>query len=795
MTIRINRVGVIGAGVMGSGIAAHLASAGYDVLLVDIVGRDAPDAVPADHADFATVQAARNAIAAAGLDRAKKLKPATFQRKTDAKRIQLGNLTDDLADLGSCDWIVEAVVERLDIKQKVFASLDEVRGEHTIISSNTSGIPLAAMAEGRSEGFRKHFLITHFFNPVRYMKLLEIVEGQDTDPAVTERMARFCSDALGKGVVFGKDTVNFIANRIGVHGMMVALEAWLQDGYSITEIDAICGEALARPKSAVFRLADVVGLDTLGHVAKNCFDNLTADPERERFALPDKMQALIDRGATGQKAGAGFYKKVGRTISVLDLETMDYVEADRPRFEAVGAARKVAEPGARIAKMVSFDDRAGQLAWQAVSASLVYAANLLGEIADDVASVDRAMRWGFNWGAGPFETWDAIGVQTVADRLKAEGREVPQLVVDMLAAGQTSFYGGSPGAQTQLNAGRDTVPVPALPGIHLDAVQATTKPVFTNQSGDLLDIGEGVLCLRFDTKMNALDDGVIELGERALDWLADGTWDGLVIANDGPNFSVGANLMMIAGAIQAGMWTELEALIARFQRLCQRMKYSDQPVVAAPHQMALGGGCEIAMHCSRTQAAAETYMGLVEVGVGLIPGAGGTKEMTVRALGGVRPDSHIDATTALQPYFQQIATAQVAKGAGEALEMGYLRQTDAISIDGDRRIGDARRVVLQLLENGYRAPTPLTVKLPGAEGLSRFDMALYSFRMGGMASEHDAVIGHQLAKVMCGGERGGLTTEDQLLDLEREAFLHLCGLEKTQARIQHMLQKGKPLRN
>jgi 3-hydroxyacyl-CoA dehydrogenase len=793
---RIQRVGVIGAGVMGTGIATHLASVGLDVLLVDIVAKDAPAALAKDQKEFQKVRAARNAVAQGGFDRALKLKPAPMQRAADAGRIAVGNLEDDLKELGGCDWIVEAVVERLDIKAAVFDKIEAHRQPHTIVTSNTSGIPLATMVKGRSESFRKHFLITHFFNPVRYMKLVEIVAGADTDPAVTAKITAFCEIDLGKGVVIAKDTINFIANRIGVHDMMRAMKVWLEDGYRIDEIDAICGEALGRPKSAVFRTADVVGLDTLDHVARNCFENLPHDPNQPLFVMPAVVKQLIAAGATGQKAGAGFYKKVGADIQVLEPAAGGYVAQIKPDWDSLKKAAKTRDIATRVRELVEAEDRAGQFAWKVLSASLVYAADLLGEIADDVVSIDRAMRWGFNWTLGPFETWDAIGVRVVAERLRREGRAVPRRVEALLARGETSFYAKADGKPTQLRAVGDRVAVPALPGLHLADLRAAGKVVAENPSAELIDLGDGVLCLSFRSKMNALDDAILRLGHEALERIDRDGWAGLVIANDGANFSVGANLSMIGGLASEGKWTELEGVVAAFQNIVMRLKYAHSPVVTAPHGMTFGGGCEIAMHGSRMQASSETYMGLVEVGVGLLPAAGGTKELTVRALEGIPVDSRLDRTLALQRMFETIALGKVSTGAGNAREIGFLRNVDAYSADPEQRIADAKRVVLQLSQAGYRPPPPPdNLLLPGAEGIALFDYALYAFKVGGQASEHDCAVGHQVARVLCGGEKGGLRRERDLLDLEREAFLHLCGLPKTRDRIAHMLQTGKPLRN
>ncbi len=794
---RIHRVGVIGAGVMGSGIAAHLASAGVDVLLVDIVPKDAPK-LPDDRdaPDYRGVRSRRDAVAAVAVDKLRSLRPAPFQAEADLRRIAVGNLEDDLGALGACDWVVEAVVERLDIKQRVFAALDGVRGADTIVSSNTSGIPLRAMVEGRSEAFRRHFLVTHFFNPVRYMKLLEIVAGAETDPGVVAKMAAFCQDDLGKGVVFAKDTINFIGNRVGVHGMMKALQLWQRAGLGIDAIDAICGEALGRPKSAIFRTADVVGLDTFGHVAANCYDNLNDDPERDVFALPEVVRRLVAAGATGQKAGAGFYKKVGKDILVFDAALGDYRPQEKVRLESLGAARKQPDVGKRIAALVAADDPAGRFAWELTSATLVYAADRLEEIADDVVAVDRAMRWGFNWQLGPFEVWDAIGVENVCARLRSEGRPVPALVTAMLAAGQTTFYQGAPGQRTALAAGGVQRAVAPLPGIDLHEVRARGGTVQANQSAELLDLGDGVLCLSFRSKMNALDEHILALGEAGLDLCEAGKYGALVIANDGANFSVGANLMMIAGAIQQSNWRALEASVRRFQGFTQRCKLGRVPVVTATHGMALGGGCEVAMHSAVTVVGAETYLGLVEVGVGLIPGAGGTKELTVRALAGVPVEAKVDRLPLLQRAFETMALAKVGTGAGDGWALGLLRPGDRVCLDTDRRIGDAKRVALRLCEDGWRPPLPAqNLLLPGAEGLAAFEMALHAFHWAGQATAHDMVVGGQIAKVLCGGERGGLRSEQELLDIERESFLYLCGLEKSQARIQAMLETGKALRN
>ncbi len=786
----IQRVAVLGAGVMGAGIAAHLANAGIQTFLFDIAPRE-------EGADPRT-------IARKGIEAAVKAKPAALFRKSDASLITPCSYDTDADKLASCDWIVEVVVERLDIKKKVFSWVAANRREGSIVSSNTSGIPLADMAAGMPEEMRRNFLITHFFNPVRYMRLLEIVSSDATDPDVVAKMAAFCEITLGKGVVYAKDTPNFIANRVGVYAIASVLRHQQEAGLTVEQVDAIFGPALGRPKSAVFRTADVVGLDTLGHVFRNLHEYATEDEERDIFVLPDTVHQLIAAGATGQKAGAGFYKKVkkgGRSqILALDTATMDYRPAEKVRYASLGAARKVSGAAAKTAAVAYGDDEAAKAAWRVLADTLIYSANRIPEIADDIVNIDRGMRWGFGWDLGPFETWDALGVRKSVERMEAEGRTVPAWVKSMLASGRETFYArDADGVRTYATRDGGVAAVPTSPGvILLPDLKSTQTPVASNASASLNDLGDGVLNLEFHSKMNALDNDIIALYSDALDRLDRGEWEALVVGNqDGRAFCAGANIAMIMIAASQGLFGEIENLIDSLQRLVMRAKYSTRPVVTAPHGLTLGGGTEVAMHSSATQASGELYMGLVEVGVGLIPGAGGCKELAIRYLGDIPQDIDYDPNPFVQKAFERIAMARVSKSCEEARAMGYLRPSDRISMNSEHLLADAKALALGLANGGYAPPRRRTVKLPGSAGRAAIDLFLYQMAEGGFVTPHDVTVGQKLAYVMTGGDipAGTRVTEQDLLDLEREAFLSLCGEQKTLERIAHMLQTNKPLRN
>ncbi len=789
----IRRVAVLGAGVMGQGIAAHLANAGIQSLLYDIVPPDAGDD-----------PSARNARALAGLKSMVNSKPALLFHARDAAMVHARNFDDHGEELATCDWIVEVVVERLDIKKSVFEWVAKHRRSDSIVSSNTSGIRLSDMAASMPTEMRERFLVTHFFNPVRYMRLLEIVAGEHTDPAVVEHMATFGDRTLGKGIVYCKDTPNFIANRIGTYGMASVFRHMAEAGLTVEQVDAIFGTPLGRPKSAVFRTADIVGLDTLQHVFDNLHAYLLDDEERDIFQLPAAVKGLLADGRTGQKAGAGFYKKVkagGKSdIQVLDLETLGYRTREKVRYASTGAARKAEKLADKVVAMVYGEDEAAQAAWRVTADTLIYSANRLPEIADDIVNVDRAMRWGFAWDMGPFQTWDAIGVERSIARMKADGRTVPAWVDAMVAAGRTSFYGRNGAGQVtywQQAGGEAVVPHPAGQ-LFLANLKATNKVIKRTVSASLIDLGDGVLNLEFHSKMNSLDDVIFALYSEALDKLDNDEFDALVVGNqDGRAFCAGANVLMILMAAMQGEWEQLETQVNQLQQLMMRAKYCRKPVVTAPHQLTLGGGAEVAMHSSATQASGELYMGLVEVGVGLIPGAGGCKEMVVRYLGDLPQDIDYDPNPFVQRAFERIGMAKVATSAEEARAWGFLRPQDRVTMNPDRLLHDAKALALGLSSAGWAPPRQRTVKVPGPTGRAAIELFLYQMHEGGYATDHDVVVGRKLAGVLTGGDVPWATVvgEQHLLDVEREAFLSLAGTPATQARMQHFLQTGKPLRN
>jgi 3-hydroxyacyl-CoA dehydrogenase len=791
MAFRIRRVAVLGAGVMGSGIAAHLANAGIQSLLFDIVPKDATDRVIA---------------AKTGIANAVKAKPAALFRADGASLITPCNFEDHAERLAECDWIVEVVTERIEIKRKVYELVAKHRRPGTIVSSNTSGIPLRDMAEGMPEEMRRHFLITHFFNPVRYMRLLEIVRGADTEPWVVDTMAAFGERALGKGIVYAKDTPNFVANRVGTFGMASVFKNMVALGLGVDAVDAVFGKPMGRPKSAVFRTADVVGLDTLVHVFNGTYANAPHDEQREAFQVPEFLKKLVAAGAIGEKSGAGFYKKSkgasGKTeILTLNLETGEYGPQQKIKFDCIGKAKNADGAAASLKAMVGGSDPGSQLAWKCTAETLIYAANRIPEIADDVVNIDNAMKWGFGWDLGPFESWDALGVAASVARMQADGLAVPAWVEAMLAAGRTSFYArDASGTTTYWDVASGAVKaVPRSTGHLLIAdLKAAEKAVDRSVSADLIDIGDGVLLLEFHSKMNALDDMIFAKYAKALDLLDEGKFDALVVGNQAGNaFCAGANIMMILMGAMQQAWGQVEAQVKQMQDLLMRAKYSKKPVVTAPYGLTLGGGVEVAMHSSATRAAGELYMGLVEVGVGLIPAGGGCKELLVRYLGDIPQDIDYDPNPFVQKAFERIGLAKISTSAEEARAYGYLRPHDTLTLDPDGLIADAKATALGLVSAGYQPTKPRTIKLPGSQGRAAIELYLYQMHQGGYVTDHDVTVTKKLAHVLTGGNIPGGTpiTEQQLLDLEREAFLSLCGEPKTQARIQNMLTTGKPLRN
>ena len=799
---KIRRVAVLGAGVMGSGIAAHLANAGIPSLMLDIVP---PKLSDEDRKKGISEKAPafRNRLAAQGLEGIRKSRPALLYSQKDVGLISIGNFDDDLPKAAECDWIVEAVTENLAIKKALYERIEAVWKPGTVVTSNTSGIAISQMMEGCSKEFRRHFLVTHFFNPVRYMKLLELVPGEETDPEILRGIAEFGERRLGKGIVYGKDTPNFIGNRIGVFGMMYAMHAMVEDGLSIEEVDKVLGPAMGRPKSAAFGTADLVGIDTLLHVSDNVYRNLPDDPQRKTFLPPAFVNEMVNRGWLGRKAKSGFFKMEGKgeakKMFVLDYQALDYRPTTKVSFPSLDAAKGEEDAGARVRKVIGGDDKAAAYAWKVLSETLLYAAKRIPEIADDVVNIDHAIKWGFNWTLGPFETWDAIGVEESVARMRREGKEIPENVEKMLAGGNASFYRRRDGDLEFYDFGSGAyVPVPISPDvIFLPALKERNQVVRGNAGATLYDIGDGVLCLEFHTKMNTIDADIVAMMNEGVS-LAEKEFAGMVIANHAEHFCVGANLMLVFLEAQNKNFANIEAMVRELQNACMRLRYSERPVVAAPAGMALGGGAEICLGADRIRAAAETYMGLVEVGVGLLPAGGGTKEMVIRHLEGIPEGVSADPLPFLRKAFETVGMAKVSTSAKEARELGFLRPWDRITIQRDFLIREAKNTVLAMNREGYETPRPRTdIVLPGRAEFSTFAYALYTMRVAGHISEFDERVGRKIAFVMTGGDvpRGTKLSEQDLLDLEREAFLSLCGEEKTQARIQYMLMKGKPLRN
>ncbi|MBX3271905.1 MAG: 3-hydroxyacyl-CoA dehydrogenase/enoyl-CoA hydratase family protein [Sandaracinaceae bacterium] len=790
MTKPIRRVGVVGSGVMGSGIAAHMANAGLDVLLLDIVPRDLSD-------EAKKSKKARDRIAADNLAATVKARPALFFHPSHAARVTVGNTEDDLAKLAECDLIIEAIIENLAIKRSLFEKLEAITGDETLVASNTSGLRIVDMLEGRGAGFRQRFLVMHFFNPVRYMKLLELVPGPDTSDAVMARVTRFGRDSLGKGIVVGKDTPNFVGNRIGVHSMMTTIHQMVADGLTPEDVDAITGPPMGHPKSASFRTADLVGLDTFVHVAKNCYDALPDDEERDVFRVPAFVEQMVERRLLGDKTRAGFYKKTKAGVDTLDLSTLEY----RPKGgdEAIAKAAKkigkVADPAARVKQLVATDGKVGDFAWKVLSKSLAYSARRVGEITDDVAAIDEAMRWGYNWELGPFETWDALGFAETTARMLAEGVALPASVVKMKESGATGFYRAD-GAVYDLAKG-EYVARPADPReVTWEVLTRSNAPVLETDGGKAFDLGDGVLGVTFTTPYNTIDTGSVQILWDAAD-RAERDFEAIVIFNQGANYSVGANLGSVVMAAMNKQWDDLGRLVDRYQRATQRLKYATVPVVGAPFGMTLGGGLELCFGCDAVQAAAETYAGLVEVGVGLIPGGAGCMNMLWRALEGWPEGATRNTYDVVTQVFKNIAMASVATSAVEAQHKGYFRFSDGVSFDRARHLYEAKQRAIGLARGGYHPPQPQAHVLPGESGIATLAMMVDTLVAGGFATEYDGVIAKRLGRVLCGGAAGAThpVTEDEMLAIEKEVFLSLCGEEKSIARMQHMLTTNKPLRN
>jgi 3-hydroxyacyl-CoA dehydrogenase len=761
MTVRpqIRTAAVLGAGTMGGQIAAHLANAGVPSLLLDL-----------------TADVARQ-----GLQKAIALKPDPFFTKEAAALITVGGFDQDLAKLAGADWIVEAVVERLDIKQALLERVDAARAPGAIVSSNTSGIPIAALAAGRSQDFRRHRLGTHFFNPPRYLRLLEIIPTADTDPAVTERVSWFADHRLGKGVVVAKDTPNFIANHIGLFGVVQTLRLLESGEYTIEEIDAITGPAAGRPKSATFRTMDIAGIDVLGHVAANLTDRLADAAARAALTLPRIVQQLIERGWVGEKSGQGFYKKAGSEILTLDPATLEYRPRQAARIASVDAAQSIDDVGERIKTLFHARDKAGAFLRAALAPTLVYTARVAPDIAHSIDDVDRAMRWGFGWELGPFEIWDAIGIREVHEA--AGVAAPPTMVATLLAGGRNRF--------------RDHALPPAAPDLQiLKSAKDRQKVVRRNAGASLVDLGDGVLAVEFHSKLNTIGGDTIQMLDAGLKEAAAG-FAALVVGNEAPNFSAGANLMLVLLEAQEGNWDEIDLMVRTFQRMTMALRYAPVPVIVCPAGMTLAGGCEIMLHADCVQAAAESYIGLVEVGVGLVPAGGGCKELLARA-GENLPDEGTDLLPFAQAVFETIGFAKVSTSADEARRIGYLRDSDQVTMNRERLIADAKAIALERVREGYRPPARRTAIPVGGEGVfAALKLGVHLAWKAGRIGDHDATIGRALARVLSGGSLPHRTvvSEEYLLELEREAFLQLCGDRKTLERIQYTLKTGKSLRN
>jgi 3-hydroxyacyl-CoA dehydrogenase len=764
--LRIRKVVVLGAGTMGAQVAAHLVAQGLDVALLDMV--------PAGAAD-------RSGLARKALQTLARLKPSPLHLPEDAARLRPGNFEDDWKELRDADWIFEAVIEDMEIKRALLARVAEAVSPAAVVTSNTSGLGIATMSGHLPEAVQRRFFGTHFFNPPRYLRLLETIAGPRTDAALLTEFESFAERVVGKGVVRCKDTPNFIANRIGAYGFGSAMQAMVELDLTIEEVDALTGPPVGRPRSATFRTADIAGVDVCLRVSENLYPLVPHDPFRDTLRLPDFVKAMVQKGLLGEKSGGGFYRKEGREIRTLDWKSLEYRERRKPDLPSLDAAQAVADPVARVRQLMGGGDQAGQFLWRVLAGTCLYAAALIPEIADDVWSVDRAMEWGYGWPLGPFRSLDALGPQWVAERAREKGEAVPPFLQKLLDSGRKRFY--------------DEAVVPPRPGVvDLGALKASRAPVKKNPGASLVDLGDGVALVEFHSKMNSLGADAIGMIHTAVKEVR-AHFDALVIGNQGENFTVGANLMLVLMGAEEGEWDELGRAIRQFQDANMALKTAEFPVVAAPFGLALGGGCEISLHAHRVRASAETYMGLVEVGVGVVPAGGGTKEMALRALdqcAGVE----VDAFPFLKRAFETIAYAKVSTSGAEALKL-YLSPADSLSANPDRLLYEAKEVALGLVRAGRRPVRPrLDVPALGRPALSTFKMALYNVQQGGRISEHDALVATKVAEILCGGDRApGNTTEQALLDLEREAFLSLLGTKKTRERIAYMLKEGKPLRN
>ncbi len=781
MSQNFEKVAVLGAGVMGAQIAGHLANAGIPSYLFDI----------------------NDELAKNGVDSLTSLKPAPLYKPKNAELVTSCTYDNDIEKIAEVDWVLEAVVERLDIKEKVYNNLLPHLKDTAILTSNTSGIPLTDLTSSLPDDVKQRFMITHFFNPPRYMQLLELVRGEQTSDKTYNTLVEFGESVLGKGIVHAKDTPNFIGNRIGVYGMMTTMNLAIKQGLTVEEVDKLTGPISGRPKSATFRTADVVGLDTMRHVSKTTYEKALDDEERDMFIIPDILNQLIDSGRLGQKTKAGFYKKnEDRSIHSVDFKTGEYTPQEKVRFDCFRIAKDRQKLPDKLKALCYGDDRGSKYFWEITAKTLIYSANRIPEISDDIVNIDNAMKWGFGWEKGPFESWDAIGVQKSVDRMKTEGKKVPSWILDMLESGRDTFYTTENGEQTYWCPNeKHPVTIKSNPKvINLAIYKTGNKTLKRDLSASVNDLGDGILNVEFHSilqpTLNPIDGSYIEMINFALDLIETGNYKSMVLGHQGANFCAGANLNLILELCQNNMWDELDFAIKTLQDTTQRIRFSEGPVVAAPFQLALGGGVEIVQPAAHRVVAAETYMGLVEVGVGLIPGGGGNLRMILNAMDG--GTGRMGAFQKIQKTFETVGFAKVATSADEAKHLGYLKKDDTVVLNRDHLIQTAKNKALELAD-GYEPPTYRdNLKLPGAGGRTALSMALKGFKMQGKISEHDMLIGEKLAYVMTGGDKAGLTKtvdEQYILDIEREAFISLGGEKLTQDRISYMLKKGKPLRN
>ena len=781
MSHKIEKVAVLGAGVMGAQIAGHLANAGIPSFLFDI----------------------NDELANKGIEALTSLKPAPLYKPKNAGLVTPCTYDNDIEKITEVDWILEAVVERLDIKEQVYKNLLPHITETAILTSNTSGIPLSDLTDSLPDDVKKRFMITHFFNPPRYMQLLELVRGEQTSDETYNTMIDFGESVLGKGIVHAKDTPNFIGNRIGVYGMMVTMNLAIDQSFTVEEVDKLTGPISGRPKSATFRTSDVVGLDTMRHVSKTTYEKVLDDEERNMFKIPDILNQLVDSGRLGQKTKAGFYKKnKNKSIYSVDFKTGEYSPMKKVRFDCFRIAKDRQKLDDKLKALCYGDDRGSKYFWEITAKTLIYSANRIPEISDDILNIDNAMKWWFGWEKGPFESWDAIGVQKSVDRKKTEGKKVPSWVLDMLESGRDTFYTTENGERTYwCPVGKHPVTIKPNPKVLNLAIYKTgDKTLKRDLSASVNDLGDGILNVEFHSilqpTLNPIDGSYIEMINVALDLIETGDYKAMVLGHQGANFCAGANLNLILELCQHQMWDELNMAIKILQDTTQRMRFSKGPVVAAPFQLTLGGGVELVQPAAHRVVAAETYMGLVEVGVGLIPGGGGNLRMILNAMDG--GTGRMGAFQKIQKTFETVGFAKVATSADEAKHLGYLKKDDTVVLNRDYLIQTAKDKAIELAD-GYKPPVYRDdLKLPGAGGRTAMSMALKGFKMQGKISEHDLKIGEKLAYVMTGGDKAGLTKtvdEQYILDIEREAFVSLSGEKLTQDRISFMLKKGKPLRN